>query len=314
MGKHVMREWKVKYREHQPHSSLQDHVKCFWTMECEYSPEHPAEDVTPDAFIELIVNLGAPYVLQTKGAPDREMPRAILVGLQKKPLLFRCEGTVKLVATRFHAWGALPFLADQAQGLGNLATTLGQEWDDLATRLEPAVRADDYAAAVAIMEDHLIERLLTATVDAKKIRAAAQMLHLQKGQFRMTELAEHCGLSSRQLQRQFRDVVGISGKALARSIRFEAIRKQLMFDPDQSLTALAHEHGYTDQAHFIRDFKQFADRTPGEFAREMRSIQDIFRDRDNVVFLQVPSTGHRYTGRETDRSNGRHDNEQRQDR
>jgi hypothetical protein len=54
----------VKYKEHLPQPSLQDHVKCFWIMEREYTPEHPVEDVTPDAFIELIVNLGAPYVLR----------------------------------------------------------------------------------------------------------------------------------------------------------------------------------------------------------------------------------------------------------
>jgi AraC-like DNA-binding protein len=289
----MARESTVRYKEYPPHASLQDHVKCFLIMEREYTPEHPAEDVTPDAFIELILNFGAPYVLETAGAPDREMPRAILVGLQKKPLRFRCDGTVRLVATRFHAWGALPFLADQARGLTNLTTTRSREWDDLATRVETAVRADDYDAAVATVEDHLIEKLLTATVDLKQIRAAAQMLHMQHGQFRVAELAERCNLSSRQLQRRFQDTVGVSPKGLARAIRFEEIRKRLMFDPDQSLTALAHEYGYADQAHFIRDFREFADRTPGEFAREMRAIQDIFRDHDNVVFLQVPPAGRR---------------------
>jgi len=283
----------VKYKEYLPHSSLQDHVKCFWIMEREYTPEHPAEDVTPDAFIELIVNFGAPYVLQMEGAADREMPRAFLMGLQSKPLKFRCDGTVKLVATRFYVWGALPFLADQARGLDNLSATLGWEWDDLATRAEPSVGADDYDAAVAIVEDHLIERLLTAKVDLKKIQSAAKMLYLQKGQFRAAELAEQCNLSSRQLQRQFQDVVGVSAKTLARSIRFEEVRKRLMLDPEQSLTELAYEYGYADQAHFIHDFKEFADRTPGEFAREMQTLQAIFRDRENVVFLQAPSaSGH----------------------
>jgi AraC-like DNA-binding protein len=283
----------VKYKEYLPHASLQGHVKCFWVMERTYTAEHPAEDVTPDAFIELILNFGAPYRLGAVDAPDREMPRAILVGLQKKPLLFWCEGTVKLVATRFFAWGGLPFLADQAHGLNNLPATLGREWDGLATRVEPAIRANDYDAAVRVVEDHLIEKLLTATVDLKQIQTAAQMLHLKKGQFRVTELAEHCHVSSRQLQRQFRDVVGLSPKALARAIRFEEVRKRLMFDPDQSLTDLAHEFGYTDQAHFIRDFKELANRTPGEFAREMRVIQDVLRDHDNVVFLQgPPAEGH----------------------
>jgi AraC-like DNA-binding protein len=283
----------VKFKEYLPHLSLQNHVKCFWIMEREYTPEHPAEEVTPDASIELIVNFGAPYVLHTEGASDREMPKAFLVGLQSKPLIFRCGGTVKLVATRFYAWGALSFLADRARGLDNLSSTLGQEWDDLATRVEPSVQAEDYDAAVAIVEDHLIERLLTANIDLKKIQSAAKMLYLQKGQFRAADLAEHCKLSSRQLQRQFQEVVGVSAKTLARSIRFEEIRTRLMFDPEQSLTELAYEYGYADQPHFIHDFKEFADRTPGEFARDMLSIQAIFRDRDNVVFLQSPRADRR---------------------
>jgi AraC-like DNA-binding protein len=281
----------MKYKEYGPHQTLHEYVKCFWIMERTYTPEHPGEDVTPDAFIELILNFGAPYRLRLDGGPDREMPRAILVGLQRKPLLFRCDGTVKLVATRFFAWGALPFLADHAHGLNKLPVTLGREWDNLAMRIEPAVRADDHDAAISIVEEYLIEKLLTATVDLKQIRTAAQMLHLKKGQFRMSDLAEHCNLSSRQLQRQFQDVVGVSPKALARAIRFEEIRKRLMFDPDQSLTDLAHEFGYTDQAHFIRDFKELADRTPGEFARDMRAIQDVFREHQSVVFLQVPPAG-----------------------
>jgi AraC-like DNA-binding protein len=272
----------MKYKEYQPHRSLMEHVSCFWTLEHAYTPDHPAEDVTPDAFIELILNFGSPYRLH-----DREMPRAILMGLLKKPLRFHCDGTVNLVATRFFAWGALPLLAPQADQRGSLATTLGREWDELASRIEPAVRADDHAAAVSILENHLAEKLLTATVPADTIRTAAQMLLARHGQVRITELAEHCGLSTRQLQRQFQDA-GLSPKALARAIRFEAIRKRLMFDPDQSLTALAHEFDYTDQAHFIKDFRDFADRAPGEFAREMRTIRDLFWEEGNVVFLQVP--------------------------
>jgi|SRR5579864_1027088 len=72
-------------------------VKCFWIMERENTPQHPVEDVTPDGFIELIINIGAPYVLETEGARDREMPRAILVGPQSKPLTFRCEAPTDLI-------------------------------------------------------------------------------------------------------------------------------------------------------------------------------------------------------------------------
>ena len=281
---------QMKYKEHLPHSSLKNYVKCFWALEREYTPADPYEDVTPDAFIELIFNFGATYILQSEGVPDRQMPLAFLVGLQRKPLLFRADGTVKLVAARFHAWGASPFISIQEQTPNQPTMTLGREWHDLAKRLKPKVLTGDYDGAVAVVEDFLVGKLLTAAFDLKDIQRAARMLHQQKGQFRVAELAEYCNLSSRQLQRRFKDVVGVSPKTLARAIRFEEIRRRLMFEPDVSLTDLAYEFGYSDQAHFIHDFREFVDRTPGEFATEMRALQNVFRDHDNVVFLQLPSS------------------------
>src|SRR5258705_10272330 len=82
-------ECDMKYQEYLPHSSLQDYVKCFWILEKEYTPEDPNEEVTPDACIELIFNFGARYVLQPDRMTEREMPEAFLIGMQKKPLLFR---------------------------------------------------------------------------------------------------------------------------------------------------------------------------------------------------------------------------------
>jgi AraC-like DNA-binding protein len=73
-------------------------------------------------------------------------------------------------------------------------------------------------------------------------------------------------------------------KTLARTIRFEAVRNRLIFEPDASLTDLAYEFGYTDQAHFIDDFKAFIDKTPGEYVAEMRTLQGMFHDHENVVF------------------------------
>ena len=280
----------MKYKEILPHSSLQAYVKCFWILEREYSPEDPHEAVTPDSFVELMFNFGAPYLLRTTGTPDREMPTAFIVGLLRKPLLFLSSGTVRLVSTRFYAWGTVPFLNIAEKTSDNLSVTLGHEWSDLANKVRPRVHADDYDGAVAVVEDFLIGKLLTASFDLKEIQKAAQMLHHQKGQFRVAELAERLSVSTRQLQRRFQDVVGVSPKALARAIRFEEIRKRLMFDPDSNLTDLAYEFGYTDQAHFIRDFKGFAERTPSEFAKEMRALQTVFRDHDNVVFLQFPAT------------------------
>src|SRR5262249_10682930 len=124
--------------------------------------------------------------------------------------------------------------------------------------------------------------------------AAANLLYHSKGQFRVAELADRCHMSARQLERQFDTATGVSPKALARSIRFESIRSRLMFEPNANLTDLAYEFGYSDQAHFIHDFKDFTNKTPSEFAAEMQKLQKMFHDHENVVFLQSPPTAPDY--------------------
>jgi AraC-like DNA-binding protein len=262
-------------------------------LEREYTAENPVEEVTPDACVELIFNFGAPYILLSEGLPDREMPNAILVGLLRKPLRFRADGTVKLVSIRFHAWGALPLLALQPVTAATPLLAFGDEWKALSARIGARIDAGDYDAAVAAVEQFLLDRLSPAPRERTSIEAAARLLHDRKGQVGIEHLAERSNVSTRQLQRRFQQATGVSPKYLARAIRFEEIRKRLMFDPDASLTDLAHEFGYVDQAHFIRDFREFCDRTPGEFADEMRALQAAFQDRDNVVFLQFPASAAR---------------------
>src|SRR5262245_66424537 len=99
----------IKYQEFIPHTVLQDYVKRFWILEKEYTANDSVEEVTPDACIELILNFGSAYV-QVDGSKRRRLPNVCLVGLQSKPLTFRANGIVKIVAVRFFAWGASPFL------------------------------------------------------------------------------------------------------------------------------------------------------------------------------------------------------------
>jgi len=205
------------------------------------------------------------------------MPKAFLIGLQQKPLRFRSNGTVKLVATRFFAWGALPFLAVQSKAANSVSITLDPEWHSLSNVLEAKVPPQDYDGAITAVEEFLIARSRTKSFALGQIQTAGQMLFHKKGQFKIAKLAEHSNLSTRQLQRQFQKQVGVSPKMLARSIRFEEIRNRLMFHPDTNLTDLSYEFGYTDQAHFIRDFKEFTGKTrPVNTPMKCRSCRQFF--------------------------------------
>jgi AraC-like DNA-binding protein len=256
-----------------------------WILEKEYTPDDSDESVAPDACIELILNVGAPY-LHVGSEGKRELPQAFLIGLLDRPVTLRARGVVRLVAVRFHVWGLAPLLETKAPARNALTFSLAEPWGDVTRAVESHLRANDYDAAVKHVEEVLIRRRLSTAFAPDHLRAAAKMLQHTKGQVRVSELADACCLSARQLERRFADVAGVSPKTLARMVRFDAIRTRLMFAPEDELTALAYEFGYADQAHFIRDFRAFTGTTPRQFAQEMQAFWSIFADHENVVFLQ----------------------------
>ncbi len=275
----------TRYHEYEPHESLRETVRCFWIHEAEY-PSRTEQDIAPDGCVELIFNFGDPYRLRRTPRPI-PLPPAVIVGFQDKTIPLLLRGKLKVVAARLFAWGAVALVQDNVMVLTNTITPL-KGWDELVQRLRSEVLEGRYEEAVAVLEAYLIYQRLERTFDRKIIQAAAKLLHHTKGQYRIAELAEVCRMSSRQLERGFRQVVGTTQKSFARTLRFERAERRLMFDAQTDLTELAHECGYFDQAHFIKDFKAFTGKTPSEYAEGMRRLQEVLKSED-VVFLQSSS-------------------------
>jgi transcriptional regulator GlxA family with amidase domain len=193
-----------------------------------------------------------------------------------------------VVAARLFAWGALALLQDNVVTLTNSVTAVGAHWNAVTERLQSEVMEGKYEQAATTLQDFLIQQTLVRMYDLKLIQTAAKLLHHTKGEYRISELAEYCNVSVRQLERGFQHVIGTSPKNFARTLRFQETQRRLMFDPDADLTELAQDCGYFDQAHFIKDFKAFTGKTPTEYARQMRAMQQILKSK-GVVFLQSPS-------------------------
>ena len=76
------------------------------------------------------------------------------------------------------------------------------------------------------------------------------------------------GRSRRHLATSFHEQVGLPPKTIARIFRFERA-VSLLGAGSHSLGEVAVECGYYDQAHLNRDFREFADASPGAFARRI---------------------------------------------
>ena len=78
-------------------------------------------------------------------------------------------------------------------------------------------------------------------------------------------LAAETGYSSRHLTRLFRERCGLSPKRLQRIVRINTAAMLMQRSAGLSLTRLAQELDYFDQAHFIHDFRAVCGVTPGAY-------------------------------------------------
>ena len=119
--------------------------------------------------------------------------------------------------------------------------------------------------------DLFIDRITKSSV--------AMILELN-GQLSIDELSDKLNINRRQLERKFATVVGVSPKQLSKIIRLQATLKMIADDKFTCLTSVAYSGNYYDQAHFIKDFKEFTGVSPKEFYSENLKLSNLFLEKE----------------------------------
>jgi AraC-like DNA-binding protein len=97
------------------------------------------------------------------------------------------------------------------------------------------------------------------------VLAVASAIMLSKGSARIADLTGRSGISERQLQRRFREEVGLTPKQFARVVRLRAAAVDVAMRGAGTWGEVAAERGFSDQAHLVREFAQIFGMTPTEF-------------------------------------------------
>ena len=176
-----------------------------------------------------------------------------------------------LVGVRFHP-GTAPPLATPLDDLVDAAVDLEDVWGTTAERLGATVAAAAGPdAALGVVQDHLLQTFRRAGHPDPLVRAAVLRL-MPWHPVEIRALAEHLAISTTQLWRRCLDLVGVSPKALQRTLRFQGFLAlaQAGTAPSRSsgahgLTGLALDAGYADHAHLSRECARLTGLSPSEF-------------------------------------------------
>lgn len=143
---------------------------------------------------------------------------------------------------------------------------------DVKTLWERLAECETFAAHIAVAERYLLPLALNAVERSCVVKSAAYLL-TQNGATRIDTLASHAALSVRQFERRFTEEAGISPKLFARIIRFQMALDAKRLTPNNSWLSIAHEFGYHDQMHMIRDFRNLGGDAPGIVIQQSGDLQ-----------------------------------------
>ena len=119
--------------------------------------------------------------------------------------------------------------------------------------------------------EKLIQRIYSGKILVDPItKDISSKIILAKGSRKLGVLYDEYLLSSRQIETNFKLLTTLKPKAFAKYIRFTNALLAKLRDPGIKLTQLSYEFGYTDQSHFIKDFKVYLGMCPGKYFRTRR--------------------------------------------
>jgi AraC-like DNA-binding protein len=237
-----------------PSAALAPFVERYWLIRWDLRgrPAY-AQETLPYPCVNLVVGTHQPGVF----GPATRRFVAELVGL----------GWV--IGAKFRPGGFRAFTATPMIDLVDRGLAIGAIFGDAGHAVARAIHAaPDDAGRIAALDQFLCARAPIAHPELGLVGRIVELAEAEPAIARVADLAGRVDLPVRTLERLFRRHIGLPPKTVIRRFRVQQAAARVAGGAPVAWSALAHELGYCDQAHFIRDFKAQVGRTPAQYAQQ----------------------------------------------
>jgi hypothetical protein len=273
----------MDYQTFPPHPDLSALIKCYWTLEIPAEADTQRQRIIPDGCLEMIFILGDDIKRYTSEDKFILQPRAMVLGQTIEPFFVQPTGFVNSFAVRFYPYGFANFVTVAINNLANKETPLDLLFGEKTAKEveQKIIKAKSTEERIAIIEDFLLHLLKDKVTIDSIVKSTIDTLFLTKGSTPITIILKEDLSKRRQLERKFLKQIGLSPKQLCKVIRLQTALKMVLNQQSESLTKIAYESEYYDQAHFIKDFKEFTGTNPKEFLKDDKMIlSSLFYTKD----------------------------------
>lgn len=261
----------------EPHPDLAPLVKCYWNLEIPKAIAPKKNTIVPDGCIKMIFHYGDEYRHHPETGKSFNVPNALVIGQLTRPYVVEPTGETGTFFVCFHPNGFLPFATFPIKEMENTAVSFEELFGSPGLEIgQKVLGAESTSERIELIESFLFERLSNTEMIDNIVTSTVETILTANGQFSVDVLSKQNNTNRRQLSRKFSSDIGLSPKQLSKTIRLQSTLKVLLTENVSSLTSLAYENEYYDQAHFIKEFKEFTGLTPKEFYGDHLKMSLIF--------------------------------------
>lgn len=257
-----------------PHPALQQYVLNISTVNAEL-PEGISNVVTPyppTPFQSLMFYCNDP-VSMSRTADDGfdKQSLSMIIGPQFSRVNIKVEKRLKAIRVDFLPGGMYRMLGIPMHELFDAGFDARLFFNaEMKSINEQLQNTSGLEKGKTIVEDFLLKR----TNNLKQILpfdSAMQILLSNNGDIAIEKIASLSCLSIKQFERKCKERIGMNPKLYARILKFSKAYRLREAFPQLSWIKIAHEAGYYDQMHMIKDFKIFAGVNPSVIEQQLFS-------------------------------------------
>ncbi len=244
---------KVSYTEFLPDIRLQEMIYCYWQLKTsEVLTEQFNYRVVADGCIDIFFELTNPA-------------DSYVMGFCKKFTEFPLENQFNYVGIRFFPTMFPQLFKINAKELSNRFEHLDKVVPSTSNFIRNNLDSSQSPEEIGSLLDIYFSEVVKNRHFDNDVRlyGALQLILMKQGVLDV-ESDLQTGISSRQLRRLFDFYIGDTPKTFSQVVRFQNILRAKPSSQSLRQNKLFFDAGYYDQAHFIKEFKNFYGVTPGK--------------------------------------------------
>jgi len=246
---------RQRYRHERYHASpdLDPYVEHYWVVEwdlCGQAPERA--ETLPHPNVHMIFERDGKS--RIRGPARAKFSRV----LEDKGAVF---------AVKFTPAGFYPFVGISVSSFSDRTTPLYEVFGPEGDELDHAILSESTdLSRVRLIEDFLRARQPELNDNIRLVTEIVYSVANDRTIVKVEDLVDRHDLNKRKLQRLFARYVGVSPKWVIQRYRLHEAAEQLGAGVLLNQADLALSLGYSDQAHFVRDFRAVVGVTPAAYA------------------------------------------------